>query len=112
MIGDTVGQGNPPTALPVPAMAALPTWPKPMAPALPGNAPAVHCGDLDVVHAPDAFGGFVVRVAGQLVAIGQDRPMIGYVVGGELRWFDLAHAGNGKVSVRAERGAIRLQPGS
>jgi hypothetical protein len=85
---------------PLPAGAALPQWSKPTAPRLPPGARSVRSGDLELLHAPEAFGAFVLRVAGQPMALGLDRPMIGYLSGGEVRWFDLANAAHKQVLVR------------
>ena len=53
---------------PLPANASLPNWPKPTAPELAPGSPALHSQDLEVIHSRGAFGGFIVRVAGQPVA--------------------------------------------
>ncbi len=95
---------------PLPDGAALPKRPPPTAPDLAQGGPfSVRAKDLELVHSWNAFGAFVIRVAGKPAAIGQNRPMIGYMAGGELRWLDLANAGQKKVSVRGGRSAIKVQ---
>ncbi len=79
-------------AVPLPAGARLPEWPKPTLVEMRGEAPVLKSGGLELVHSRDTFGGFVVRVSGQPVAIGQNRPMVAYVTENRLMWIDLAHA--------------------
>ena len=76
--------------LTIPSAAATPEWPKPPAPSLPANAGSVHSKDLELVHSPNALGDFVLRVDGKDFAIGQNRPLIGYLNAGELHWFETA----------------------
>jgi hypothetical protein len=85
---------------PLPAGAAVPEWPKPTTPVLASDAPEVRSKDLELVYSRAGIGSFMIRVAGQAVAIGQNRPMIGYVIGDQLRWLDLANAAEKKFSVR------------
>jgi len=68
----------------------------------------VRSRDLELVHAPDTLGAFVVRVAGKEFAIGQNHPLIGYVTDGTLRWFDLSSAAERKLEVRVEQGTLRV----
>jgi hypothetical protein len=96
-----------PGSSPLPANAAAPAWPKPTPVPLKNSALTIHSKELELVHSPDTLGGFIVRVGGQPMAIGQNRPMIGYVAGGSLHWLDLAQAANRKVTVRSHRGALR-----
>lgn len=81
-------------------------WPAPTPQTLAPGSPSVHSKELELVHSRDRLGGFVVRVAGEPMAIGQDRPQIGFVSGGELRWLDLAGAAGCKLTVRPERNSI------
>ncbi len=90
----------------LPANAALPQWPKAVAHSLPPGAPSVRSGDLELLQAPDGLGAFVVRVAGRPMALGLDRPMIGYVSGGEVRWFDLANGANKRLEVARQGEAL------
>jgi hypothetical protein len=53
-------------------------------------ARTLRSGDLELAHAPDQFGGFVLRVTGERMAVGFTRPLIGYVRNGAARWLDLA----------------------
>jgi len=67
-----------------------PAWPKPDAPTLRDPKPVIQSGDLQlVVHAPDRWGGFALLVAGQQVAVGNNRPVIGYVWDDGVRWIGL-----------------------
>jgi len=78
-------------------------------PVLAPDSPVVQSKDLELVHSREAFGGFVIRVAGQVMAIGQNQPMVGYVIGDQVRWLDLATAANRKLTVHGQRGAVRVQ---
>src|SRR5258705_283482 len=93
-------------ALALPANAILPAWPKPALVQLKG-ALSIHSKDLELVHSTGTFGGFIVRVGGKPMAIGHNRPLIGYVAEESLRWLDLAQAANRKLTVRSHRGALR-----
>src|SRR5262245_767820 len=95
-----------PTA--VPPGASLPSWPKPDAPAIPKGSPFVKSRSLSLVHSPDIFGGFILHVAGQSMAIGWSQPHIGYVLEGELRWVDLASPSSAKLRVQPEISAIQV----
>lgn len=90
---------TPARAVPVPANAALPAWPKPAPVPLPSEALSVRSEGLELIHSSNVLGGFEVRVDGSRMGIGQTHPMIGYVVGEELRWLDLAEAPQRKLSV-------------
>lgn len=50
-------------------------------------------GSIAVRHDGETFGGFQVLVDGECVAIGNDRPMVGYSLGEETRWVDVATVG-------------------
>ena len=100
---------EPPAPFPVPPDTELPAWPKPTTPDLPANAPSVRSRDLELVHSPDALGGFVVRVAGVPVAIGQNRPLLGYLADGQLHWLDLNQAPGYKLRVRAAGGSLNVR---
>jgi hypothetical protein len=94
--------------IPIPAGSTLPTWPKPVMVQLSSGAPAIRSKDLELIHSPDSLGGFIVRVAGKPMAIGQTRPMIGFVTNANLQWFDLANAANRKLTVRTQRNSLRV----
>lgn len=83
-------------------LAALeePAWPKPGPPALPKNAFAVKSGDLQLLHARDAFGAFSLRVKGKDMACGQTRPLLGCLREGEACWIDLAQVARAEVRKR------------
>jgi hypothetical protein len=66
----------------------------------------VRSRDLELAHSPDALGSFVVRVSGKDFAIGQNHPLIGYVNGAGLRWFDLFAATGKKFKVTAQGRAM------
>ena len=95
-------------AISVPATSVLPIWPKPTPVQIKAGSLSIHSKDLELVHSTDTFGGFQVRVGGKPMAIGQNRPMIGYLLGGNLRWLDLAQAASRKLTVRSHRGTLRV----
>src|SRR4029450_9128463 len=97
------------TAIPLPADSTLPTWSKPFLVQPNAGDPSIRSKDLELIHSPDSLGGFIVRVAGKPMAIGQNRPMIGYAAGGNLRWLDLANAGSRKLAVRTQRNSLRIR---
>ncbi len=93
---------------PIPAGAALPPWPRPTAQGLSPNAASVRSKDLEVLHSPASPGAFDVRVTGDLLAPGQSGPTIGYVVGGEMRWFSLASAANAKRRLHVKGRSVQV----
>ena len=93
---------------PLPAGAALPQWPKPTAQALSPKAASAHSKDLELIPSPAVPGAFDVRVAGEPMALGQSGTMIGYVAGGEVRWFDLAKAATAKRTVKIQRKSVQV----
>jgi hypothetical protein len=101
-------QAQPPA---IPAGTVVPPWPKPDAQALSPKAASVRSKDLEVLHSPAAPGAFDVRVAGEPMALGQSGPMIGYVAGGGVRWFDLAHVADAKrqLNVRGKSVCVSLE---
>lgn len=74
---------------PVPATAVLPSWPLAV-PKLEPGLPAVRSGDLEVIHARTASGGFLVQVSGHTVGVGAAPSLIGYVKDGDVRWLNNA----------------------
>lgn len=68
-----------------------PAWVSPVLPA-PGAAdPKVTSGATTVTHALSGVGAFEVRVAGTLMAVGNTRSMLGYVVPQGPRWLVLTN---------------------
>ena len=94
--------------IPIPAGATIPQWPKPTAQASSPKAASARSKDLALIHSPAAPGSFDVRVAGELMALGQSGPMIGYLAGGEMRWFDLASAAQAKRTMKAQRNSVQV----
>ena len=74
-----------------------PAWPKPTTPNLPKSAATISSGDLTLAHGK-AFGAFEVRVAGESVAIGNPRSLLGYTIGSSNRWIELTNAARIKKS--------------
>ncbi|MCS6860996.1 MAG: CIA30 family protein [Abditibacteriales bacterium] len=85
-----------------------PAWQKPTPPTRTDNTLVVQSGDVRLIHSPNELGGFVLEAAGQPMAVGFNRPMIGYLQGNEPRWLALAE--KAKVTVRAATVAARKQP--
>lgn len=94
---------------PLPDSAVLPQWPKPAPLALAADALVVRSQNLELVQAPGVFGGFVLRVSGKPMAVGQMRPLAGYIANGELKWLDLAAAAHHQCSVRKELKNVRVR---
>src|ERR1017187_7105872 len=90
---------NPPS----PAGATIPQWPKPTMQASSAKVASARSKDLDLLHSSAAPGAFEVRVAGELFALGQREPLIGYVARGEMRWFSLANAAQAKRTMKVQR---------
>jgi hypothetical protein len=93
---------------PLPAGATVPQWPKLIAPTLSPKANSVDSKGLEVIPCPASPGAFQVRVTGEPMALGQSGPLIGYVAGGEVRWFDLATAASAKRTLKIQRNAVHL----
>jgi hypothetical protein len=93
---------------PIPAGATIPQWPKPTAQASSPKAASARSKDLELIHSPAAPGAFDVRVAGELMALGQSGPLIGYVAGGEVRWCELASAAQAKRTMKAQRKSVQV----
>jgi hypothetical protein len=87
-----------------------PAWPKPEPPALQAVTLSIQSGDVQFEHTDllwTQLGGFVLRVDGRQMAVGWNRPRIGYTRNGQVRWFDLAQ--DGKAKAAKERNAIIVQ---
>jgi hypothetical protein len=95
--------------LTVPNGTTLPDWPKLPDPNLPPGSPSIRSSDLELVHARDAGDGFILRVAGQTMAVGLSRPILGYVAGGQVRWLDAGKAANREGAVSAQRSSLRVR---
>jgi hypothetical protein len=67
-----------------------PEWPAPTRPALGPDAFSLQSGDLQLRHARGQLGGFTFSVAGQEMAAGFTRPLVGYLQEGKERWLSLA----------------------
>jgi hypothetical protein len=93
---------------PIPAGATIPQWAKPAPQASSPKAASVRSRDIEAIHSLVAPGAFDVRVAGELMALGQTGPMIGYVTGGQMRWFELANAANAKRTTNARRNSVQV----
>lgn len=66
---------------------ADPSWPTPVAPKRGPEEVWVRSGEVELSHHREQVGGFVIRVGGVPMAVGQTRPLVGYVVEREARWF-------------------------
>lgn len=69
-----------------------PQWLQPVAPDLQGEVHEVRSGDMTLRHGLPAPGNFEVTVAGERMATGFTRPMIGYQMGSDSRWMVLHSA--------------------
>jgi hypothetical protein len=87
----------------------LPQFPKPPTVSLSGNALSVRSGSLELRHSTNVLGGFEVQVDGKSMAIGQNHPMLAYVVSGELRWLDLAEAPERNLLVSKQRDSLVVE---
>jgi hypothetical protein len=70
-------------------MPTVPQWPRPELPDLPADAAHVQSGDLALSLGAKP-GAFVLRVAGEKMAVGWTRPFVGYQTASANRWIDLA----------------------
>lgn len=82
-----------------------PVWLKPESPVIAGDATAIQSGDVALSHAPE-FGGFIIKVAGQNIATGFIRPLIGYIHDRDQHWLDLHSAA--KIGLSNDNGQIRI----
>ena len=81
----------------------MPQWPRIIGPNSDRNTLSIRSKDLELAHSPECLGSFVVRITGKPFALGQSHPLLGYLVNGELHWFDLCSATNRQFNLRAER---------
>ena len=77
-------------AIEVRAQLRAPVWPKPMLPKTGSVALGVRSGELELSHNTDEWGGITLRVAGEPVACGLTRALVGYQLDGEQRWISVA----------------------
>ena len=59
-------------------------------------------GALKLGHEKGTFGTFELQVRGKRMAIGQSRPLVGYLQGDLVRWFAIHEASGNKVEIREE----------
>ncbi|MGO8927082.1 MAG: hypothetical protein ACLQU3_09365 [Limisphaerales bacterium] len=93
---------------PIPTGATIPQWPKPTAQTFSPKAASARSQDLELIHSPAAPGAFDVRVAGELMALGQSGPMIGYLAGGAVRWFGIDGAVQAKRTIKAQGNSVQV----
>ncbi|HET6383939.1 MAG TPA: hypothetical protein VFJ58_11150 [Armatimonadota bacterium] len=75
-----------------------PAWAVSPAPHLGRRLFSIQSGDLKLIRNPTQPGGFALEVAGERMAVGWTRPLIGYLHGSAPRWIDLS-----KAAVRVRR---------
>ena len=97
-----------PQGIPVPAGTALPPWPKPAALASTPNRASVRSKGFELTQSPTALGAFEARLDGELLGLGQSMPLIGYVAGGQVRWFNPPSAASAKHTVKVEGKSVRV----
>jgi hypothetical protein len=93
-----------PQTEPLPADVKLPNWPEVRPPVIGPDAFSVRSKELELRHSRTEFGNFELRVAGQPMAIGNTRPVIGYLAEGKARWTDLSEASNPKFRAEGSAG--------
>lgn len=69
---------------------AEPAWPAPVASHVGPDSPALVSGEVRLSQAQDRLSDFTITVDGAPMAVGYDRPLIGYRIGGNVRWLDIA----------------------
>ena len=72
------------------------------------NDPSLRAGALEIAQNTTEWGGFVVRLAGQTVAMGYPYSQIGYLAGDVQRWLDLRHGGKFTVCLCRTNGRLSL----
>ncbi len=81
-------------------------WPGP-APLEPGDGSlSVTSGDLRLVHSAKQWNGFALTVAGENMAVGHTRPLVGYLRKGRVRWLPVAERARVDVTREAATGAL------
>lgn len=71
---------------------ATPRWPRPVRPQVVSTDPSVTSGDLKVVHGREGLGAFELSVRDKVMAIGNARALIGYLMDNQSRWIEWAEA--------------------
>jgi hypothetical protein len=84
---------------------APPTWPVPALPQVGPADPRIKSGDLEILHGRDVPGQFQIRVAGNLMAVGNTNAMLGYMVGSTPKWMPLAPVTNGAFRIATSKSA-------
>jgi hypothetical protein len=83
-----------------------PEWPQPVRPELTDRSPTVRSGDLELAHDGKNPNGFVLRVAGQEMAVGLTRSLIGTMQGDQPRWTPLGAGAT--VTARETAGSLHV----
>ncbi|MEW6156976.1 MAG: hypothetical protein AB1813_06050 [Verrucomicrobiota bacterium] len=83
-----------------------PAWPKPIAPQITANALSLTTGDLKLLHNRDRLGSFALEISRERMASGNTSGLIGYVIGTQPRWLQLANAL--PVSATLDAGRLRV----
>jgi hypothetical protein len=81
-------------------------WPGPVPLAVNKNALSLTSADLRLVHSPHQWNGFALSVAGENMAMGHSRPLVGYLSRGRVRWLPLAERARVSVARDAGTGAL------
>ncbi len=84
-----------------------PQWPKPTKPQLDDISYSVHSGDLLLVHEKQKLGSFRIQVAKKDMAVGFNRPLIGYIQAGQQQWLNLNEKAQIKTSLQDNALAVR-----
>lgn len=88
-----------------------PAWAKPATPLLGPDALAIRSGALEMLHATSGLNRLAVRVNDLLMAIGHDRPQIGYLHENQLHWLT-ADAAHGRGFAVRRKGASLMAGGN
>jgi hypothetical protein len=83
-------------------------WSPPAPLSLGNDALYLQSGALKLAHDPGSFGAFELQVGGKQMAIGQNRPLIGFLQGDSVRWFAVQEAFGKKVEVWEDEGGITV----
>ncbi len=84
---------------------ASPNWPVPALPQVSPADPRIRSGDIELVHGRDLPGQFQIRVAGDLMAVGNTNSMLGYMIGNTPKWMPLAPLNNGAFTIATSKSA-------
>ncbi|MGC8666922.1 MAG: hypothetical protein ACP5VE_02235 [Chthonomonadales bacterium] len=90
---------------------AEPAWPRPHLPVLGPRPLVIRSGNAQLLHAPHEWGGFQVRVSNRLMAVGDTRPLIGYLIAGGVHWMDVARAARVRASLVGRSIVVRAEAG-